>query len=497
MSRINRIYSIACILFLLPLLYINVKSVHDWGDDFAQYLLQARNIVDHRPQIDNGLVFDKVDGDFALHAYPAGFPFLISPIYYFFQLSIMPYLVLISLFMIGFGWLLFNYFKKYFSPLISLALVVFISYNHFPLLLKDSILSDYPFVFFLFLLIQTVEKKKNTVLFYIVCGVLASWLTSIRFVGIASIAALVADILLHDSDKENLLNFSIFNRRRIKSATIVILSAISFFFLFNSLIFPVAINYFFGFYSNSFNKETSGLFVNAKYYYDVLGATFLFPGSWKTMSAVWVFVALAGWLVNLRKKAGFTEWFFLFYLMMILLFNRSTGGFRFIFPVFPLLIKYTIDKIMLLFYSIRKTYIEGFIVSLLVILMTGYVVPLRAIIEEQKKIPDGPYRTTSSEMLDIVRKQIPQSEVISFAKALAISLYTDHRATYLMTGQSPEQVEAMFLRQHVNYLIVTKIKSYDTDIFDPRLDAYLDKFRSKYGVFWENSEYVILKRLTD
>ncbi|MBK7430625.1 MAG: hypothetical protein KBF92_03705 [Bacteroidia bacterium] len=497
MAGFNRVYFIACILLLLPLLYINVKPYQDWGDDYAQYILQARNIVEQRPQIDNGLVFDKVDGDFALHAYPAGFPLLISPVYYFFKLSVKPYLILISVLMISLGVLMFNYFKKYYSPLISLTIVIFILYNHYLLLLKDSILTDIPFVFFLFLLIQIAERKNRSILFYVVCGLLASWLTSIRFVGIASLAALTADILLHGTDVERTFSFNFFERKRIKSAAILILSAVLFFFLFNTLFFHVEMKYFLGFYSNSFDKESAGLFVNAKYYYDVLGTAFFFPGSWNTMPSWWVFLALAGWVVNLRKKAGFTEWFFLFYLLMILLFNRSTGGFRFIFPVFPLLIKYTFDILLLLTGSYKRIYSEALILFVICITMTGYILPFKRTLENQNDIPDGPYKTTSIEMLNVVRDKIPESEVVGFIKAIALSLYTDHRATYLMTGQSPEQVEAMFLRLHVNYLIGSKIKSYDTDIFDPRLDAYLSSYRNYYSVFWENEEFIILKRLED
>lgn len=495
MAGFNRVYFIACILLLLPLLYINVKPYQDWGDDYAQYLLQARNIVEQRPQIDNGLVFDKVDGDFALHAYPAGFPLIISPIYYFFKLSVKPYLILISVFMIGLGLLMFNYFKKYFSLPVSLTIVIFILYNHYLLLLKDSILTDIPFVFFLFLLIQIVERKNRSVIFYIVCGLLASCITSIRFVGIASLAALTADILLHGTDVERTLSFNIFERKRIKSASILILSAVLFFFLFNTFFFHVEMKYFLGFYSNSFGKESAGLFVNAKYYYDVLGTAFFFPGSWNTMPSWWVFLALAGWVVNLRKKAGFTEWFFLFYLIMILLFNRSTGGFRFIFPIFPLLIKYTFDILLLLTRSYKRIYSEALILFVIFITMTGYILPFNRTLEKQNDIPDGPYKATSIEMLNVVRDKIPESEVVSFIKAIALSLYTDHRATYLMTGQSPEQVEAMFLRLHVNYLIGSKIKSYDTDIFDPRLDAYLEKYRNRFSLFWENEEYFVLHRL--
>lgn len=494
MTGLNKICSIACILFLLPLLHINVKQYHDWGDDYAQYLFQARNIVEHKPQTENGLVFDKVDGDFALHAYPAGFPLIISPVYYFFQLSVKPYLVLISLFMIGLGWLMYNYFKKYFSPLLSLLVVLFILYNRYPLWLKDSILSDIPFVFFLFLLIFIIDRKKSSALFYIGCGILASWLTSIRFVGIASIAALVATIFFHEPTEENKLNFSLFDRKRIFPALIFLVSATSFFILFNILTFHVAFNDFLGFYSNSFNKETSGLLVNAKYYYEVFGTVFLFPGSKSALSSWWIYFALAGWLWNLRKTAGFTEWFFLFYILIILLFNRNTGGFRFIFPIFPLLIKYTIDIIILLSYSTGKIFRESIIAIMILFFMVGYEEPIRYILQEQNIAHDGPYLRTSSEMLDVVKNKIPQNEVIGFAKALAISMYTNHPATYLMTGQSPDQVEAMFGRLHVNYLIVTKIQSYDTDIYDPRINAYLEQFRKLYQIYWENGDYIILKR---
>ena len=118
-------YRIITAILLLPLFFINVKDSHDWGDDFAQYLLQARNIVDGRPQTDNGLLVNIKDPVYAIEAYPVGFPLLISPIYNFSKLSIFPYCILISLILFICGILCFEFFRKRTGEFTSLILTLF------------------------------------------------------------------------------------------------------------------------------------------------------------------------------------------------------------------------------------------------------------------------------------------------------------------------------------------------------------------------------------
>src|SRR5690242_710038 len=98
-SKLARFRSLL-FLFIVPLLFINIKSSHDWGDDFAQYLIQARNIVEHRPQTENNLILDEQNGAFAVKAYPVGFPLLLAPIYALKGLDIKYYFIVNSLLLI-------------------------------------------------------------------------------------------------------------------------------------------------------------------------------------------------------------------------------------------------------------------------------------------------------------------------------------------------------------------------------------------------------------
>ena len=45
------------ILLLLPVFFINVTDSHDWGGDFAQYISQAKNIVEGNPHYETGYIF--------------------------------------------------------------------------------------------------------------------------------------------------------------------------------------------------------------------------------------------------------------------------------------------------------------------------------------------------------------------------------------------------------------------------------------------------------
>ena len=75
----QKIFMALAILLLLPLFFLNVKTSHDWGDDFAQYLIQAKNIVHHHSQTDNSLIYNGQVNCYSLPAYPVGFPLLLKP----------------------------------------------------------------------------------------------------------------------------------------------------------------------------------------------------------------------------------------------------------------------------------------------------------------------------------------------------------------------------------------------------------------------------------
>ena len=176
-------YRILIAILLVPLFFINVKDTHDWGDDFAQYLIQARNIVEGRPQTDNGLLVNEKDPVYAIEAYPIGLPLLLAPIYYFFNLSIKPYTIFFSTILFLTGLFCFELFRKRTTLLASIIITLLFCFNITTIDLKKQILSEIPFTCFLIFLLLWPQlsyyRKKYS---WIITGLLLAYLVSIRLV---------------------------------------------------------------------------------------------------------------------------------------------------------------------------------------------------------------------------------------------------------------------------------------------------------------------------
>ncbi|WP_248792124.1 hypothetical protein, partial [Escherichia coli] len=90
--------------------------------DFAQYLLQTRNIVDGRAQADNGLVFAGTGEHYAVSAYPVGFPLMLAPIYLAAGLQVRPYFFFLSALLLLSGLLMYLYYWKQLPPYLAVLL---------------------------------------------------------------------------------------------------------------------------------------------------------------------------------------------------------------------------------------------------------------------------------------------------------------------------------------------------------------------------------------
>ena len=70
------IINVAIILLIVASIFLNIttlKDGHNWGADFAQYIIHAKNVLAHKPFTD-GVMLDNP------FSYPPGFPWLIAPV---------------------------------------------------------------------------------------------------------------------------------------------------------------------------------------------------------------------------------------------------------------------------------------------------------------------------------------------------------------------------------------------------------------------------------
>ena len=159
-------FRLLLVLLLLPLFWIGISNSHDWGDDYAQYLLQSKNLIENRPQTNSDLVFAEGQLPYAIIAYPVGFPALLAPVYSTFKLFIPPYLYLQTLILILSAVLLFDYLKRSFDIKLSLLIAIFYAYNIISQILKMEILSEFPFTLILLLIVLSLgSKDKRAFLF--------------------------------------------------------------------------------------------------------------------------------------------------------------------------------------------------------------------------------------------------------------------------------------------------------------------------------------------
>ena len=479
-------YRIITAILLLPLFFINVKDSHDWGDDFAQYLLQARNIVDGRPQTDNGLLVNIKDPVYAIEAYPVGFPLLISPIYNFSKLSIFPYCILISLILFICGILCFEFFRKRTGEFTSLILTLLFCYNANIIDLKKQILSEIPFTCLLMFLLLWPElnayKKKYS---WIITGILLSYLISIRLAGLAAVVAFA----LFELNKVRLKIDLKERSDQIVKLLFSLLATFFFFILMNHIWFPIKAGGLLSFYSSAFVSHDIQAANNLSFYYIV--SEFLFPFYGKWVPSFWILIAISGWLIRSIKTPSFSEYFFPIYSILIIFYPYSNAGLRFLLPILPLLLFYSGYFICWSFgFFGEKT--KWISTGILVVALSAYLTPLKGIISTQLTIEDGPEQKESIELFNYLKTKQPTSAIV-FCKARAMSLYSGHSSLYMAKNQSNKEAFVQFHRYNMLYLVVAKVNP-ENKIYDPRLLNFISTYKENYEHVWENGHFDVYKQ---
>ena len=139
------------LLICIPLFFLNIRVDQSWGDDFAQYIHQAINLVEGKPQFETGYIYNENYPMLGPKSYTVGFPLILAPIIALFgnDMLMLNYLMTAFLaltFIVMSSWLL-NYFRWQTAVLLSLICI----YNPWMIYFKAEINSEIPFTFFIML----------------------------------------------------------------------------------------------------------------------------------------------------------------------------------------------------------------------------------------------------------------------------------------------------------------------------------------------------------
>ena len=406
---------------------------HEWGDDFAGYIMQAKsifsgdmqNFVEH-----NSITIHQSSAQIGPVAYPWGYPLVLTPFYAVKGISPMALKLPGLFFFAGFLICIYVWMKKRLTQTESLLFVSLFAFN--PLLLNflDQILSDIPFLFFstLALLLMLKEKPRST-LNATLLGAVIAFAFFIRTTGILLLASFLAVEF-----------FNLWNKQTTREATantlqvaVVVCATFAGMWVVYSLIFPGGSESYFD-QLEGFSFQTALGSIGT--YFELLALFFGKSISWRYLYyALFIFFLIGAWAR--RKDETILIVFFLLWMLLLIIWPIRQGP-RFMFPLLPIFIYFTfqgmrsvISKLPMNDHQPGQWIFYGFWLSIIGIFLFNSSIDAYTNLKNDRSI-NGPFDLYSMEVYNFVREKTPADAVIIFFKPRALRLMTD-RDTLMST----------------------------------------------------------------
>lgn len=486
-------------LLCIPLLFINIKDSHDWGDDFASYIHQAKNIAEGIPQSSLGYILNLDSPGIGPPAYPIGFPLLLSPVYYFFGNNIAAFTAFLSILLIISALLMYRFFKFHFSTLTSIFLVLIIIYNPWTLNFKMEVMSEIPFTLFLLLIILLYHfrKERNNYFFYIFIGFLGGFLMSIRAAGFVFIAVIFIEIIycIYQILRKNATILSL--KKQLLQKITMIIAALFTYVLLNIFLFSTPSSGFL-YYTSVFTFDSLSQLIrdHLAYNFSVIKNFFATENNdWQFLiiftQSAWLTFVVIGFFKKIFIKLDFIDLVVIFYFLFILIYPYGNAGFRFILPIAPVLFYYALLALKDIKISFTLWNKKVLIFLLGSLILVQYKVGVEKIIKQQKDVLWGPQEPSAAEAFAFIKNKLPEDALIDFVKPRALALYAERNSYHMKPGQSMQNIRDNIDHINISYLLYTDepINFFPED----SLEKYISLSDNKLVCEWSNSKFRLYK----
>lgn len=427
----NRLLFVIVIISLI----IGVSTLrrgHEWGDDFASYIMQAQSIangttsefVEH-----NAITIFQSSIRIGPVAYPWGYPLLLTPVYFLKGVNPLALKLPSLFFYVGFLIVLYLVLIKRLSSTESLLLIALFAFN--PLLLQflDQIASDIPFLFFSTLSLYLITKEKPAFMDSILIGASIFFASFIRTTGvillliflIMEIYSMIASRAKPDTRRQFLMDLL------VTSGVFAVL------WLFNILLFPGGSESYFAQYEGFSWKTVTSL---SSAYFSVFSLFFGEGTPWKILYYVLVASFLLGAWHKRREEPVFLLFFVLW--MLVHITWPYWQGPRFIFPLLPVFIyfsfqgmKFLLGKLSGNFHNQGLWFLYS---SWLVIACIFLFISSRNAYDnlQNGRSINGPFDPYSREVYNYIKGKTPAESIVVFFKPRVMRLMTDRDAIMSM-----------------------------------------------------------------
>ncbi len=467
------------LVLLVPLFVLNVNSCFDWGDDYAQYMLQAKQIATGKSITEIEMPGIQVYSP----AYrPVGFPLLLSPFYFLFKQNALGYMYMMSALLAALAVVCFLFLHSYANKFISALLVLVFIYNPLTIRLKAEVLADIPFTLCVIsvLYLSHHHKKWFTLLLVLVAMLLKNaglvlWLGLLLY-------EIKKIIFAHNHTKHHKPDYLFL----VYTALVPAL-----YFLINHVLFKIPVANEVWYKDLFFNKEIMATVkTNCSYYYKVFSVAFEQEVPMWLNAVIKIFLTvfiLTGIISKWKERMGAGDFVFIVYVLMILAYPYHKGGYRFIFPVMPLLLLYLYSGMNFYFSRLKSFRVFPVAVFLLLVLLS-YTINLVELSKNNCTTIAGPHQADFTDVVYHYKKNCAANDVVLFARPWALKYFGNVQASPVINQWSVAQFKNHISFYRIKYVLACTNKHHE--LYQKGLIDFLETEPSK-KVVWQNKTYAL------
>ena len=440
-----------------------LRRGHEWGDDWAWYVLQAKSIwegtTDEFIEISDFTNYQSTSHLGPL-AYPWGYPLILAPFYALNGISPLTLKIPALIFYAGFLLVLYLFASSRLTRTESLLLVSLFAFNPLLLGFLDQILSDVPFLFFSTLTLYLATRGEPRGWWhYASIGAAVFFTTFLRATGLLLLGSFLAveffKLLAHRRERHII--------KQIVLNSSVVCAVFALLWLANALLFPGGGESYLSQYENLTVDLVKG-FIGA--YFKVFG-WFFGDGAWAqyVYYGVLAFALLGAWIR--RRDELYFILFFILWMLVDITYPYWQGP-RYIFPLLPIFIyfafqgmKFAVEKLSEKQRLMGQRIFYGFWLVVVGYFLFASSSAAYNNVRNGRQI-NGPFDPVSMEVYDWVERKTSPDSVLIFYKARAMRLMTD-RPT-IMINECGGMLKG-------DYLILSKKVGENNQIPPEEIDA--------------------------
>lgn len=452
-ARLSFQQRIAVLLFiaLLGVFYFStLRDGEPWGDDFAMYIMQARNISLGDWSAPSGYVHNPHLPRVGPPAYPPLYPLLLSPLYKIWGLNLTPMKIEVVLFFLAGLYLVFEFLSRQAPFFYAAGIVVLLGLSPYFWEIKESVVSDLPFFFFSFLTLFAISACDRDGWKSTACACIAAVCVYLCFATRAAGVAFIPCLLFSSLPRAGETR----RKAQLAAAAAILLIGV------HSLAFRGL-----GGYVVQLGGPWSGLFRNLVAYSWALRHQFFGFGSnvfgWVILLAL---LALGGIGLVLCLKRGISnaEVFTVSYTLLVLVWSNSSD-LRFLIPLLPMWFLYISVAIRNLPQR-AEIALAGFLVAAS---LGGYASRFSGL--DFGPIREGMGNPAFAQICEYIRQQTPEQSVIVYDRPRLLAMESGRKASAYHEPADDRELWNYFSGISAGYVLIDREFPDDLSYLEPLL----------------------------